>query len=82
MRRVLKPGGVVTIQADGRGESRFWRGVQALVGRDSWTGSLFTREELREMAVRHGFVVVRCEYAPEGGIRWHRQALWLQARKP
>jgi SAM-dependent methyltransferase len=80
--RVLKAGGVAKVQVDGRGESRLWRSAAAIVGHDSWAGSLFTRRELVEMARKHGFVVVRCGYASDGGIRWPRQALWLHARRP
>jgi SAM-dependent methyltransferase len=80
--RVLRAGGVVKIQVDGRGESRFWRLAEALVGHDSWIGGLFTRRELVEMARRHGFVIDRCDYATEGGVRWQRQALWLHAARP
>ena len=80
--RVLRAGGLATIQVDGRGESRGWRLIKAVVGADSWAGTLLTRQELIDLARRYGFVVVRCAFSEGAGIRWKRQGLWLRVRRP
>lgn len=79
--RVLVPGGVARIQVDGRAESAIWRLAKRVVGDDSWVGQLFTRSELHGLARRCGFVVERCGFTRDAGIRWKRQGLWLSARK-
>ncbi len=57
-RRVLKPGGVLRVQVDGRSRQFFRRWVA-----DSWSGVVFSARELRRRLERAGFRVTGIEGA-------------------
>ena len=80
--RVVKLGGEVKIQVDGRAESGTWRFLKALIGNDSWSGQFFSRQELRTVVRAHRFEVLRCYRLPGRDGRWPLQGLWVHARKP
>jgi SAM-dependent methyltransferase len=50
--RVLKPGGILRVQVDGRARQFFRRWVA-----DSWSGVVFSARELRTRVARAGFLV-------------------------
>jgi len=66
--RVLKPGGVLKFQVDGRARP-FWRGS------DTWLGVWFRPQELRSILASAGFAIVDS---------WGEstQYYWLTARRP
>lgn len=65
--RVLKAGGEMKGQVDGRGESLIWRYLQRLVSADSWFGVLFGSDEITALVRKRGFEVVRTYRTTRGG---------------
>ena len=79
--RVLKPGGEVKIQFDGRGDSFIWRLVKLAIGSDSWSGVFLSRRQAEGFLLEQGFEVLGAVRLPGRG-QWRLQGLWIHARKP
>src|SRR3990172_7195986 len=79
--RVLKPGGEVKIQFDGRGDSFIWRLVKLAIGSDSWSGVFLSRRQAEGFLLEQGFEVLGAVRLPGRG-QWRVQGLWIHARKP